>query len=897
MADCSKYGDKVLESACLEISQATGSRHDTRLRKAKLVGGYVASGHISEDSAIDALIAAALVSEGDNPASCKRDIIDGINFGKAAPLYPPDKKKDEPTEIKTDPKWIYKQGISINGQGHTYLTAKGVPSHPILRLSVYPKYFNDLIIPGFKAGTDDIQTVVFIPEKPNADGSFDKKNLSRHPKKGACVPLSDWKKADKLFFCEGIATGLSLNMAIENGSAVICCFDCGNILPVVTAFRAARKDAEMFICADNDEISNHFPDFGGIGVAKAKEAAKTINAGIFFPPEISDFNDVHTQQGLDAVKNLLSGQPEYPKSFFDLFREKAESDLAYPFQPEILKQIKDIFKSDKAEYVNIRTFLKNLKDFPLSLWEKEVVKKEKKPPATPASPEFSELPEIFIRKGEFAGMADQAEIAILNADYNIYQQCGILKKLSTLKSIREGIERSEKNMAITDVQPAYLFEAFSNCAKWKKGDEPANPPDDVISLYMARSSWKVPIITGIIHTPIIRRDGTILQNGGYDRQTGIYYQKSCDFDIPENPDLSDAKKAMELLLMPLSEFPFQESHDKSVIIAALLTALARKTIGNAPMFAFTAPTPGSGKGLCCKYVSLIASGGYPTIIHIARDRTGQETEKRFSSALMAGDPVWNIDNIEFALQSEFLCSILTESEVSPRFLGRSQNIKTPTNVTIMATGNNMQLKGDLPRRTLMCCIDPGVERPEQRQFKLDFESHIKQNRTALVTAGLTILRAWIISPEFGSLKLPYWGSYEDGFSQWVRGAIVWCGLSDPYKGNEKARVDDNDTLAVKGFLSVMLECYGDKAVTTKEIIADSQKDDSLSDVLHAVVNDPAKMTAQLGYFLRKHKDRVYGGLKVVSAGAVGRAKAMSWKIVGKKAVAASPSADEEEVNP
>ena len=49
-----------------------------------------------------------------------------------------------------------------------------------------------------------------------------------------------------------------------------------------------------------------------------------------------------------------------------------------------------------------------------------------------------------------------------------------------------------------------------------------------------------------------------------------------------------------------------------------------------------------------------------------------------------------------------------------RVLGQSRHVEVPVNATIFATGNNLQIAGDLTRRTLLCTLDARCERPELR---------------------------------------------------------------------------------------------------------------------------------------------------------------------------------------
>src|SRR5262245_57668872 len=74
--------------------------------------------------------------------------------------------------------------------------------------------------------------------------------------------------------------------------------------------------------------------------------------------------------------------------------------------------------------------------------------------------------------------------------------------------------------------------------------------------------------------------------------------------------------------------------------------------------------------------------------------------------------------------------------------------------------------------------------------------HVRENRLALLTAGLTILRAFVVAgrPEAG---LKPWGSFE-GWSGLVRNCIVWLGLLDPGDTRrELAEASDRDAAALR----------------------------------------------------------------------------------------------------
>jgi len=87
----------LLEWACEEVSAApVGERHNTLLRTARLVGGWVHHG-LSEAEALEALVQAA-VSTGLPEAEARRTARDGLEYGKAKPL-------DLPPVGQPDPHW------------------------------------------------------------------------------------------------------------------------------------------------------------------------------------------------------------------------------------------------------------------------------------------------------------------------------------------------------------------------------------------------------------------------------------------------------------------------------------------------------------------------------------------------------------------------------------------------------------------------------------------------------------------------------------------------------------------------------------------------------------------------------------------------------------------------
>jgi putative DNA primase/helicase len=154
-------------------------------------------------------------------------------------------------------------------------------------------------------------------------------------------------------------------------------------------------------------------------------------------------------------------------------------------------------------------------------------------------------------------------------------------------------------------------------------------------------------------------------------------------------------------------------------------------------------------------------------------------EKRLATALMRGADIISIDNCIRPLNGVFLNQILSQEQVSPRILGVSKDLQLPTNTMVCATGNNLTIAGDMVRRSLLCTIDAGEERPELRRFDgPPLVERVRAARPQLVVACLTILRAWRLARETAGVSVPPYGGFEE-WSMWVREALVWLGEADP----------------------------------------------------------------------------------------------------------------------
>jgi putative DNA primase/helicase len=162
---------------------------------------------------------------------------------------------------------------------------------------------------------------------------------------------------------------------------------------------------------------------------------------------------------------------------------------------------------------------------------------------------------------------------------------------------------------------------------------------------------------------------------------------------------------------------------------------------------------GTGKSKLVDLAAMIAIGHEAPVL--AQGKTEEEMEKRLGAALLAGDTLVSFDNCEQQLGGELLCQALTQPRLKIRILGKSENAFVPTNAAFFATGNNLEVIGDMTRRTLVCSLDARVERPETRIFKnTDPVEVVRDNRAKYVVAALTILRAYHVATAAQRCRTP-----------------------------------------------------------------------------------------------------------------------------------------------
>jgi len=422
----------------------------------------------------------------------------------------------------------------------------------------------------------------------------------------------------------------------------------------------------------------------------------------------------------------------------------------------------------------------------------------------------------------------------------------------------------------------------------EKGETKVIPPDWLVKDVGQLPYWPFPSLEAVVEAPIMRPDGTIFDVPGYDPQTRLYYRPGKGFDvesIPAAPTTDDTKAAIRLLDEAVGEFPYEDEASAANTLALMLTPLVRQAIaGPVPLALIDKPQAGTGGSLLAETIAIIGSGRTAEMLGAPRDE--EEWRKQITAKLAAGATMITVDNVEGALYAPSLARALTARTWTDRVLGRSETVTVSQRAAWIATGNNIQLRGDLPRRCYWIRLDARESRPWQREnFKHpDLLGWVMRNRGRLVHALLTLARAWFAAGKPKARNLPRLGSFE-AWAETVGGMVAFAGIPS-FLGNLAALYDKADAGGAEweGFLSAWWEeLDASKPITVADLTKRIDGTETLKaalpgDLAEAFDKSTGSFSRKLGTALAKRAGTRYGedGMHIARAGEFRRA--VRWKL-------------------
>ena len=522
---------------------------------------------------------------------------------------------------------------------------------------------------------------------------------------------------------------------------------------------------------------------------------------------------------------------------------------------------------------------------------REEKRRDKKSPAPEIMADTART-EIQIIGGQLPRIVDEAEQVFLDSPHSrhIYQRGGILVEFSRLPaaSVLHGVKRDAGSPILLPVSPARMRELFTRAVNFTKWDarmddtKPIDCPADVAATYLSRASWGARPLSGLAEGPTLRPDGSILQGEGYDPTTGLLVSFGGQTfpEIPESPTMQDAEECLDRILTLIWDFPFVQGAHRSAAISAILTGAIRRSLPSAPLVPISATAPATGKSLLTDVISIILTGRSAPAM--PQGDSEEEDRKRLLASLLSGDMILNIDNVTRPLEGDAFCSILTQEFFRDRVLGESRNATLPTDVLMLANGNNIMVKGDLSSRCIMVMMDARVEHPESREFAGDLRDIVREQRPRLLADALTILRAYHVASASGErpAKLLPWGRFE-AWSRWVREALVWLGQPDPLDTAAELSQADPVRQSIGGLLEILAHRYVSE-FTVRQVIMDAGTDaDLMSAVAEVAGERGGKISARLlAWTLRKFTRRVFEGHWVEQVGKYGNQS--KWAVLSNE---------------
>jgi hypothetical protein len=424
-----------------------------------------------------------------------------------------------------------------------------------------------------------------------------------------------------------------------------------------------------------------------------------------------------------------------------------------------------------------------------------------------------------------------------------------------------------------------------------------SPPKDLVQNVLAAPDWPFPPLRGIVELPVLRPDGSILAVQGYDPATKLFYHPlpgpALDPMISLNPDQQDAVNGVKFILYELlPDFPFVDEASRANTLAALLTPIVRHVIaGPVPMGLFDAPQAGTGKTKLAEIIGMISTGRWtPMRTPPMRRDDDAEWSKVITSALLNGSPINCFDNVDGVLRSPSLCLALTSQVYSDRLLGTNQQPEIPVICSWFATGNNIQLGGDLPRRCYWIRLDAKVSQPWKRSdFRhKDLEGWVTENRSRLSSALLTMARAWFVAGQ-PEPDCPILGSYQ-AWCRTVGGILKFAGIESFLENldamHERADLEGREWEA---FLDAWRNHYGGAVVLVKELVEETQKEEGAA-IRDALPSRLAEAMAKKGSALAISVGRALQAKEGVHFGNMGlhlnrvpeadkKSKANGWQVL------------------
>lgn len=376
-------------------------------------------------------------------------------------------------------------------------------------------------------------------------------------------------------------------------------------------------------------------------------------------------------------------------------------------------------------------------------------------------------PVVELRNGEMAAAVEQVaahlkasgcvfqrggQVVFLEADGGLhsYRADGMRQKIEGIVSFVKWQKRAGRPSA--DGSGNELVTVSSDC-----------PADIANRLTQLVSSSGLQEVVATVDHPIITPSGGLLDQPGYSAAEKILLVNARGHwpTVPVAPTDEEVAAAFQVVFRPFETFPFADTESRSAFIASVLSVILRPGLDTAPFIMIEAATAGTGKTLLARALGEIAGGA-----QIQAPPTSFEEMGKVLTMLLNTDTRYILmDNMEGVIGGVALDAVATSEFYNARRLGTSdsQGQNLSTRKSFVFTVNNGRLHGDSNRRTSRIYLNAQVEDVLGRTFNRDPVQLVRQRRNEIIVAGLTIVQAWLHSPEAKAM-----GGLSGSFQGWQR---------------------------------------------------------------------------------------------------------------------------------
>ena len=180
-------------------------------------------------------------------------------------------------------------------------------------------------------------------------------------------------------------------------------------------------------------------------------------------------------------------------------------------------------------------------------------------------------------------------------------------------------------------------------------------------------------------------------------------------------------------------------------------------------------------------------------------------------------------------------------------------------------------------RVITARLQPKTSTPFELTYDRDPVKLLRANRSEFVSYVLIIIRAWLAAGR-PMTDVPPIASFEGPWSEYCRQPLLWLGLPDPAASLMAQVKADPYIEPLRHLLKAWHGRFGDKPVTVRQVIEDSDQSPLLAEALDDLPVTGGGMIDRnrFGHFLRKNVGRIVDGLELQHGDLTER---KSWRVV------------------